>query len=133
MREKGSEGERARRRLERIAFNSRFLTGTTSAGVSMNASTASSKVDACSALWRARASIEGSSGGEEGRGDADGDEEDAAIDDKKRRFRARLMATAGALSLLPMLSAQQCDTANALVVRGSIMAVFSRRKETREF
>lgn len=65
-------------------------TGITSAGVSKNASTALSKVAACSALWRARASMEGSNGGEECRGEAaavDGDA-DATIDDDKRKFRA---------------------------------------------
>lgn len=62
-------------------------TGTTSAGVSTNASTALSKVEACSALWRARASIEGSNGGE-GRGDA-AEVDDATINDEnERKFRA---------------------------------------------
>ena len=139
VREQEREGPRSRSGFVSIEWHScRPLTGSTSAGVSTNASTAESKIEACSALWRARASTEGSSGGgEEGRGDAaevaDGDEDDATIDDDRCRFRARFMTAADALSLLLLLAGQQRDAMDALIVRGSIVMVSSRRKETREF
>jgi len=43
------------------------------------------------------------------------------------------MTAADALSLLLLLAGQQRDATDALIVRGSIVMVSSRRKETREF
>ena len=86
-------------------------------------------MEACSALWRARASTEGSRGGEGGAADeVDDDDEDATIDDDKRRLRAHLATAVDAVSLLPMLAGQHRDVMAALSMRGSIIVARLRRR-----
>ena len=86
--------------------------------------------------------MDGSNGGEEGRGDPAevvDDEDEATIDDDgddcdgQHKFLAPFRTTAGPLSLLLLLAGQQRGVLDVLKVRGSIMITSLRLKEAREF